>query len=74
MTESEIWPNLILESSARGIPLALINARMTTRSYRRWRRNGGMARPLFSRFALVLAQNENLARRFKTLGAISAVA
>jgi 3-deoxy-D-manno-octulosonic-acid transferase len=74
LTESEIWPNLILESSARGIPLALINARMTTRSYRRWRRNGGMARPLFSRFALVLAQNETLARRFKTLGATSAVA
>jgi 3-deoxy-D-manno-octulosonic-acid transferase len=74
LTESEIWPNLILQSSARGIPLALVNARMTTRSYRRWRRNGGMARPLFGRFALVLAQNEGLARRFKSLGAISAMA
>jgi 3-deoxy-D-manno-octulosonic-acid transferase len=47
---------------------------MTSRSYRRWRRNGGVARPLFSRFALVLAQNEALARRFKTLGAISTLA
>ena len=61
LTESEIWPNLILQSSARGIPLALVNARMTARSYRRWRRNRGMARPLFGRFALVLAQNEALA-------------
>jgi len=68
-TESEIWPNLILESSARGIPLTLVNARMTQRSYRRWRRNRGLARPLFSRFSLVLAQNESLARRFKLLGA-----
>ena len=70
-TESEIWPNLILESSARDIPLALVNARMTKRSFRRWRRNPSVARPLFSRFALVLAQNENLAHRFKTLGAAS---
>ena len=67
--ESEIWPNLILESSKRGIPLALINARMTNRSFRRWRRNLGLARPIFGRFAVVLAQNEGLARRFATLGA-----
>jgi 3-deoxy-D-manno-octulosonic-acid transferase len=72
-TESEIWPNLILESSVRGIPLALVNARMTKRSFRRWRRNPGFANPLFSRFAIVLAQNEALARRFSTLGARSAI-
>jgi len=71
-TESEIWPNLILESSARGIPLALINARMTKRSFRRWRRSPSFAGPLFSRFDLVLAQNEALARRFAALGAPSA--
>jgi 3-deoxy-D-manno-octulosonic-acid transferase len=69
LTESEIWPNLILESSARGIPLILVNARMTQRSFHRWRRNRGLARHLFSRFSLVLAQNEALARKFKTLGA-----
>lgn len=73
-TESEIWPNLILESSARDIPLALINARMTKRSFRRWRRSLGVARPLFSRFSLVLAQNDILSRRFRTLGAAGAVA
>ena len=72
-TESEIWPNLILESSARGIPLALVNGRMTKRSFRRWRRNPSFAHPLFSRFALVLAQNEVLARNFATLGAPSAI-
>lgn len=73
-TESEIWPNLILESSARDIPLALINARMTKRSFRRWRRSLGVARPLFSRFSLVLTQNDTLTRRFKTLGATGAFA
>jgi 3-deoxy-D-manno-octulosonic-acid transferase len=72
-TESEIWPNLILESAARDIPLALVNARMTKRSFRRWRRNPRFANPLFSRFSIVLAQNEALARRFATLGARSTV-
>jgi 3-deoxy-D-manno-octulosonic-acid transferase len=72
--ESEIWPNLILESAERRIPLALVNARMTKRSYRRWRGNRSMARPLFGRFSVVLAQNETLARRFKSLGAVNAVA
>ena len=72
-TESEIWPNLILESSERGIPLALVNGRMTKRSFRRWRRNPGFAHPLFSRFDIVLAQNDALARRFATLGAPSPI-
>jgi 3-deoxy-D-manno-octulosonic-acid transferase len=65
--ESEIWPNLILEASARGIPIALVNARMSARSSRRWRRLRSVSRPLFSRFDLVLAQNEVLARSFSAL-------
>jgi 3-deoxy-D-manno-octulosonic-acid transferase len=71
--ESEIWPNLLMDVAQRGIPLALVNARMTQRSYRRWGRNRGVARALFGRFSLVLAQNEALARRFKSLGAVGAV-
>jgi len=68
-TESEIWPSLILETSARGIPLALVNARLSHRSRRRWQRNKGMAQPLFNRFDVVLAQNDPLARGFSALGA-----
>lgn len=68
-TESEIWPSLILKTSARGVPLALINGRISRRSLRRWRRNANMARALFSRFQIVLAQNERIARDFGTLGA-----
>lgn len=70
-TESEIWPNLILEASSRRIPLVLVNGRMSRRSYDRWKRNGGMSAPLFSRFNLVLAQNRRLARWFGELGARS---
>ncbi len=68
-TESEIWPNLILESSRRKIAMALINARMSPRSMKRWRRNATVARPLFSRFAIVLAQNGKVARTIQSLGA-----
>lgn len=68
-TESEIWPNLILETAARAIPMALVNARMSHRSFRRWRRSPTMASALFGRFTLVLAQNDELARWFSLLGA-----
>jgi 3-deoxy-D-manno-octulosonic-acid transferase len=68
LTESEIWPNTILACQERDIPIALVNARMSDRSYKRWGRNRGIARALFSRIRLILAQNERLARRFRELG------
>ena len=68
LTESEIWPNTILTCHSRNIPIALINARMSDRSYKRWRRNRRTARPLFGRIHSILAQNERLARRFRELG------
>ena len=72
--ESEIWPNLVLETNARNIPLVLVNGRMSFRSFRRWRNRPGLSRPLFSAFGLVLAQNERFAQRFTALGAPRAVA
>jgi 3-deoxy-D-manno-octulosonic-acid transferase len=73
-TESEVWPNLLLETSARRIPLILVNGRMSKTSYRKWRGRPGSARPLFGRFDLVLAQNEKLAERFAELGARRSIA
>ncbi len=73
-TESEIWPNLILETAERKIPLALVNGRMSGRSFDRWRRNSHFSRPLFSRFDIVLAQNEKLVRMFSDLGARNVLA
>jgi 3-deoxy-D-manno-octulosonic-acid transferase len=67
--ESEIWPNLVLETNALNIPLVLVNGRMSFRSFRRWRNRPGLSRPLFSAFGLVLAQNERFAQRFTALGA-----
>lgn len=73
LVESEIWPNLVLETKAQDIPLLLINGRMSTSSFKRWRRRPGMSRPLFSAFDLVLAQNGSLAERFAQLGVARAL-
>lgn len=67
--ESEIWPNLVLESAHRSIPLVLVNARMSKTSFRNWRRSPRSAAAVFGCFTHVLAQSEKLARRFSELGA-----
>ncbi len=69
LVESEIWPNLVMETKAKKIPLVLINGRMSTASFKAWRRRPGISRPIFSAFDLVLAQNDSLAERFAQLGA-----
>ena len=58
----------ILELASRNIPQVLVNARMSDRSFRRWRKNKSLSFPLFNRLRLVLAQNAMLARRFQLLG------
>lgn len=67
--ESELWPNLILETAARGVPMLLVNARMSERSAARWRRAPHLSRPLLAAFSGVLAQTEADAARFRGLGA-----
>lgn len=68
-TESEIWPNLIMDADRRRIPVVLLNARMSDRSFKRWRVLRSLSRPLFSRFSVVLAQSDLLAKRLMKLGA-----
>lgn len=68
--ESELWPNMILQTEAFGASLALVNARMSDRSFRRWhRRAPGMAQTLLGRFDMCLAQSERDAGRLVELGA-----
>ncbi len=56
--ESEIWPNLILQTKARQIPMALINARMSDKSLQGWVKRQKSAQPLFGCFDLILAGDE----------------
>jgi 3-deoxy-D-manno-octulosonic-acid transferase len=67
--ESELWPNAIAALRARGIPAALVNARMSPRSFSRWRAASALIRPPLDAFDPCLAQDETTAARLKTLGA-----
>jgi len=69
IVESELWPNLLLAARRRGIPLALINARLSGRSARRWRRLRPLAAHLLRQFSLILAQSPEDEARLRALGA-----
>ena len=65
--ESEIWPNLITQTKARGIPMALINARMSGKSIQGWGKRRKSALALFGCFDAILAANEDTANRLSGL-------
>lgn len=67
--DSDIWPNLIFGAKSRGVKLALINARMSERSFGGWSWAPKTAAALLSAFDLCLAQDEEIADRFRRLGA-----
>ena len=68
-TESDLWPNLIVMSSERGIPLILINGRLSERSFNRWRFAPATIAAMLRRFDLCLAQSPAYAARYRDLGA-----
>jgi 3-deoxy-D-manno-octulosonic-acid transferase len=67
--ESDLWPNLILMAHARGVKLALVNARISARSAQRWTWAKRSVATLLGAFDMVLAQDEEVADRFRRLGA-----
>jgi 3-deoxy-D-manno-octulosonic-acid transferase len=69
--ESDLWPNLILSAAKRRLPMALINARMSQRSFPRWQKMSKTIAALLSRFEICLAQSDTDAERFGALGARS---
>lgn len=66
--ESELWPNLVLGARDRGTRLALVSARITAASARRWARWPASARALVSAFDLVLPQDAATEARLRDLG------
>ncbi|HYZ61482.1 MAG TPA: glycosyltransferase N-terminal domain-containing protein, partial [Acetobacteraceae bacterium] len=67
--ESELWPNLLAACQARGIPLMLVNGRMSARSFRSWRRVPGFARQMLGAFDRVHPQSPEYGERLRALGA-----
>ena len=68
LVEAEIWPNFIWKARDMGIPLFLVNARLSDRSYPRYRRFGFLFRRFFRCFVGVGAQNETDAAKLRQLG------
>jgi 3-deoxy-D-manno-octulosonic-acid transferase len=67
--EQDLWPNLITASAQRGIPLILVNGRLSERSFKRWRLVPGTIAALLRCFDLCLAQSAADAGRYRDLGA-----
>src|SRR5574337_1299891 len=67
--ETEVWPNLFSACRRAGVPVALVNARLSERSARGYRRIGGLAREALQNLSLVAAQTRDDAARLTALGA-----
>ncbi len=68
LVETEIWPNLLTEAKQRNIPVGVINARLSERSFKRYKIFPWLFKPLWGKLDFVLAQSEEDAGRFRGLG------
>jgi len=68
LMETELWPNLIATCQQRGVPLALINARLSEKSARGYARFGPLIREALSNLPLICAQTDADAQRLQALG------
>ncbi len=69
LMETEVWPNLVHQSRQQGVPLALVNARMSDKSLRSALRWASLMRPTYAALSAVWAQTEADAERLRALGA-----
>jgi 3-deoxy-D-manno-octulosonic-acid transferase len=69
LLETEVWPNLCAQCQTQGIPLVLVNARMSEKSLRLSQRLGWLAGPAYTSLAAVWAQTGDDAQRLQRLGA-----
>ncbi len=70
IVETEIWPNLVACSQQAGIPLVLVNGRISDRSFPRYRKVRHLLRPVLNRFACLCMQTEQDGQRILALGAL----
>ena len=69
LMETEVWPNLVAQCKARGLPLVLANARLSAKSLAQARRLSRLSRPAYASLAAVWAQTEGDAVRLAQAGA-----
>lgn len=66
--ESELWPQMLQQTKARNIPLALVNARISERSFSRWQRFLTIAQFVLWHFDLIHTQDERTTQRLHQMG------
>ncbi len=69
LVETEVWPNMVAHCAQRGVPLCLVNARMSEKSLKQSLRLGWLSRPAYAALRAVWAQASEDAARLVTLGA-----
>lgn len=69
LVELELWPNFLIACRKRSIPTAIVNARMSKKSFRGYQRLRRLIAPLFKSLTMVAAQNDEYAERLIALGA-----
>jgi 3-deoxy-D-manno-octulosonic-acid transferase len=69
LMETEVWPNSVACAQARGVPLALVNARLSAKSLQQAARIAPLSGPAYAGLAAVYAQSESDAQRLRELGA-----
>ena len=67
--ESEIWPNMLMNIKKKSIPLILLNARITNKSYSNWKMVPSTSNILFKSFDICFSQNKETTKYLKSLGA-----
>ena len=70
LAETEFWPNLLSGCFRRSVPVAVVNARISDRSWPRYQRLKALWRPFLSQISNVLAQSETDAERLKAIGCL----
>ena len=69
LMETEVWPNMVAQAKARGVPLVLVNGRLSAKSLAQAQRLRPLSLPAYGGLAAVFAQTESGAGRFRQLGA-----
>jgi 3-deoxy-D-manno-octulosonic-acid transferase len=68
LVEAEVWPNLVAEAHARKIPIALVNARLSPRSEKRFEMFRSFVAPIFRQLGAICVQNPEDVEKWKALG------
>ena len=68
LLEREIWPTFLQQAQLQGVPVVLVNARLSERSAKQYRRLGALMRPSITRLRLVCAADDDTLQRYAALG------